>query len=182
MFPPLPQRTLVVQYGYDWGGNEKSRPCLIVDIEKGKGNDPTTVTVLPISTKEEANQDKAVEIPPQVAQQLGLPKQSWLNLSHANKFQWPFDVERVKLGPKRDQASFGHMGTGFYKSAVQQFAANRQKAQVQTVDREKTDLSNPEYRKGRPSELRVSRARQYAEAAKTRRQGRGAEKDNEPER
>lgn len=106
---PTPQLGLVVRYGFVWAGEDrrpppdaaKARPCLIVDLDEVAepslgGRKVLRVTYLPISHTPPREDERAISVPPRVAQHLGLTAEaSYIYTSYAVEDDWPFDLEHV---------------------------------------------------------------------------------------
>jgi hypothetical protein len=104
---PGPDLGLAVHYGFVRSGADRSpppdagkdRPCLIVDlheIEDPPGRKTLRVTYLPISHAAPREAERAMIIPPRVADHLGLRGgMSYLYTSYACEDDWPFDLALV---------------------------------------------------------------------------------------
>ena len=97
---PKPEKGLVINYYYLWrdesnqGQEEgaKPRPCVISKLEKRDNR--TIVFVFPITHIPQVKENRAIEIPPQTKDSLGLSgKPSWIITNECNYFEWPgFDL------------------------------------------------------------------------------------------
>jgi hypothetical protein len=132
---PAPKLGLVVQYGFVWAGAGrrapadagKNRPCLIVDLEQSEepalpGRLTTRVTYLPVSHIAPRRDEQAIEVPPRVAQHLGLTaRRSYLYTSYAVEDDWPFDVAHVP--GSSDRFDYGFVPPRLFEAVAADFAA-----------------------------------------------------------
>jgi PemK-like, MazF-like toxin of type II toxin-antitoxin system len=95
----------VIAYAYLWsrqhaaGRDEavKDRPCAVVVAER-EISGRIAVTVAPITTREPADPETALEIPTAIKRHLGLDPatRSWIIAEELNRFRWPGpDLRRV---------------------------------------------------------------------------------------
>jgi hypothetical protein len=97
---------LVIRYSYLWrreaqqGQDEgtKDRPCAIVAAVTQAKDGRHRVVVVPITHAPPKDPNTAIEIPPKVAQSLGLDwARSWIITSDTNMFTWPgTDIRSMK--------------------------------------------------------------------------------------
>jgi len=97
-----PQVGQVVDHLFLWADEQatgqvegrKSRPCLIIAVERRKDTAPR-VTVLPITSQRPRAGTNAVPIPDDVKARIGLDRirPAWVVIDDANMFTWPgFDL------------------------------------------------------------------------------------------
>ena len=132
---PVPEIGRVVHYGFIWAGSDrgappdaaKSRPCLIADVEEvsepdAGGRRVRRVTYLPISHTPPRKGEEAIEVPPRVAQHLGLTREkSYIYVSYAVEDDWPFDLE-----PKPGSAECDHglVPPRLFEAIAERFASH----------------------------------------------------------
>ena len=105
----------------------KDRPCaVIVAAKNGR------VAVLPITSSKPDALTPAIELPAQIAHQIGLgDKPSWIIANEVNMFQWPgADIRSAS----RDSWVFGQLPPGFTKALVQ--SVRQKLASLKTVKRD----------------------------------------------
>lgn len=118
---PKPIEGLVINYSYLWHREaqqghvegRKDRPCAVVLASKDD-----RVLVLPITHSPPIKGSKAIEIPANVKQQLGLDSErSWIVTSEFNVFKWPgFDLRPIN-SKFADKISYGMLPMGIVKMA-----------------------------------------------------------------
>ena len=139
---PSPEPGLVISYAYLWhhehlAGREegiKHRPAVIVLAVTRDGDDPTEVTVLPITHRPPDNPAWAVEIPPQVKRHLGLDDaRSWIIVAEGNDFLWPgYDLRKIT---GTDQYHYGFLPPRFFNQVLATFNALRRAGRTQLAPR-----------------------------------------------
>lgn len=112
---PEPEQGLVIRYSYLWhsearrGQEEgrKDRPCVVVLAVTQGPSGALRVMVAPITHTPPGGGSTARELPPRVAQHLGLDEaRSWIVTSEVNVFTWPGpDVRPARA----KDFSFGHL-------------------------------------------------------------------------
>jgi hypothetical protein len=112
---PKPEQGLVIRYSYLWhsearrGQEEgrKDRPCAVVLAITQPSSGALRVMVAPITHTPPSGDSTARELPPRIAQHLGLDgARSWIVTSEVNVFTWPGPDVRAARG--KDFA-FGHL-------------------------------------------------------------------------
>jgi hypothetical protein len=102
MASDAPQVGQIVDHHFLWVDEQaagqiegrKSRPCLIVGVERQEGGEHR-VTVLPITSQAPHSGARAVAIPDEVKPRIGLDRSrpAWIIVEEANVFTWPgFDL------------------------------------------------------------------------------------------
>jgi len=99
---PDPVPGLVIRHAFLWsheaarGQREaaKSRPCAIVIAAAQDKSGATRVTVAPITHSPPGDETACVELPAEIARELGLDDdRQWLRFDELNYFDWPgFDL------------------------------------------------------------------------------------------
>ena len=112
---PKPVPGLVIRYSYLWHSEylegrdegQKDRPCAIVAAIRTDTNGDTCVLVLPITHSPPDQSIRAIEIPLNVKQRLGLDDaRSWAVVSEWNEFIWPGpDLRRL---PNSDDSTVAY--------------------------------------------------------------------------
>ncbi len=125
---PAPEPGLVINYAYLWhhehrAGQEegrKDRPSVIVLCVAGGENEPTVVTVLPITHARPTAAGEGVELPQPVKRHLGLDDDpSWVLVSEGNEFEWPgYDLRKRRGG----SYAYGFLPPRLFDRIVKAFA------------------------------------------------------------
>lgn len=151
---PKPEQGLVIRYSYLWhsearrGQEEgvKDRPCAVVLAVTQGPNDELRVMVAPITHTPPGSDGKARELPPKVAQHLGLDEApSWIVTSEVNMFTWPGPDVRAARG--KDFA-FGHLPNKLARDMRDDVIANMRE-RPRAVER---DEAQPSPRRPRDTE------------------------------
>lgn len=139
---PVPERGLVIRYSFLWAwehekGQEegsKDRPVVIVNVVPEDGL--TWVAVLPITTKDMADEGSRIEIPEATRKRLGLDASaSWICFTDLNEFVWPgFDLRLAH--PGSGGPDFGPLGHKLFEKVKVQFVEALKKGKVSRVPRE----------------------------------------------
>ena len=111
---PTPRPGLVIRYAFLWrseaeiGQDEgrKDRPCAIVVAARKDADDGISTVVAPITHSLPSAPDASLEIPANVARDIGLDdRPHWIRLDELNRFIWPgFDLRPI---PGRDEVAYG---------------------------------------------------------------------------
>jgi hypothetical protein len=139
---PRPEPGLIVSYNYLWrherhrGADEgrKSRPCLVVHVEvlaEGRQR----VLVAAVTHSAPASGAFAVEVPPRVADALGLDEdRKWIILDEVNRFVWPgYDLRPVG---KEQGIAYGFVPPRLFDRCREAFLAAYDAARLRAVDRD----------------------------------------------
>jgi hypothetical protein len=114
MLPAKPEAGLVVRYAFLWKQEAarkqeegaKDRPVVVI-VLLAEGDE---VVVAPITTKQPAEGEPAIEMPARVRRHLGLDAgRSWISVATLNRFVWPGpDLRPI---PSRSPATvvYGHI-------------------------------------------------------------------------
>lgn len=126
---PEPEVGLVISYSYLWSDEaadghvegRKARPCAIVMAVRHKEGQPPLAAVVPITHSRHSDPETAIEIPPRVAEHLGLDGDtSWIVLDDVNVFSWPgYDLRQIP-----DQAGrydYGLLPPKLFETIVRRF-------------------------------------------------------------
>jgi len=134
----------VVRYEYLWRRRadrgaltaDKDRPACIILARKTEP-DGWLVVLMPITHSVPAAGELAIEIPPRVAQHLGLDAQrSWVIASEANIDVWPSPDLRPISG-KGDSCDYGFLPPRLFRTILERFAEARRQGLAALVDRSK---------------------------------------------
>lgn len=141
---PKPEQGLVIRYSYLWhsearrGQEEgrKDRPCAVVLALTQASSGALRVMVAPITHTPPGRDSTARELPPRVAQHLGLDEaRSWIVTSEVNVFTWPGPDVRAARGKN---FAFGHLPNTLARQMRDDVIANmRQQPRVVQRDEAK---------------------------------------------
>ena len=141
-----PKPGLVVRYDYLWrrenaagrdtGG--KDRPCAIVLAAPAQADGSRKVVLCPITHSPPQAGQSAVEIPPRVAQHLGLDhERSWIKTHETNMLTWERGRLPHGIVPARDgQWVFGQLPDKLTARTVEQVRENSRTREVAVVNRD----------------------------------------------
>lgn len=141
---PEPEQGLVIRYSYLWhsearrGQEEgrKDRPCAVVLAMAQGPAEELRVMVAPITHTPPSGDTRAREVPPKVAQHLGLDEaRSWIVTSEVNVFTWPGPDLRVARG--KDFA-FGYLPRALARQMRDDVIANMRQ-QPRAVQRDEAN-------------------------------------------
>ena len=142
---PLPQPVpgLVIRYAYLWraehqrGQEEgvKDRPCAVILVTTDDDGGQV-VTVLPVTHTQPSNPALAVEIPHPTKRRLGLDdERSWIVLTEANRFVWPWpDLRQAQPGDMASVA-YGLLPRSLFKEVTAKLADAIKSRLVRVVSR-----------------------------------------------
>ena len=135
---PDPEVGLVISYSYLWSEESvagqvegrKPRPCAIVMAVQNNEDQPPQVAVMPITHSPHDDPETSIEIPPLVAEHLGLDdERSWVVLDELNTFSWPgYDLRQIAGQP--GVYEYGFLPPRFFEALVTRFAELRRQARV----------------------------------------------------
>lgn len=120
---PPPEPGLVISYAYLWAserdrGREqgrKDRPCAIV-LTRQPVAGAEWVTVVPVTRAAPREGQAAVEMPPQIAQHLGLDTgPHWVVVTEVNDFLWPGPDLRPVSPDRPDVFDYGFLPPSFFE-------------------------------------------------------------------
>ena len=140
---PKPYKGQVIRYSYLWNGEHrlghedgrKDRPCAVI-LAVESADEETYVTVAPITRTPPNNPDRAVELPGQPKQRLGLDhEQSWVIVDEANYFEWPGPDIRPIPGSNPPRYEYGPLPPGLYKKIVSKMKLMAQLLKLKKVRR-----------------------------------------------
>ena len=140
---PDPQPGLVIRYSYLWRreaeqGREhgvKDRPCVVVlAVKRNAGK--TRVVVAPITHAPPANSEKALELPAQTKERLGLDEQtSWIVTQEVNVFTWP-GPDLKSIDTKAGQCfAFGYLPSKLTTQIIEAVMRHASEGSAQMVHR-----------------------------------------------
>jgi hypothetical protein len=139
-----PQVGQVVDHHFLWADEQavgqlegrKSRPCLIIAVERRKDGAPR-VTVLPVTSQPPRTGTNAVRIPNDVKARIALDRArpAWVVIDDANMFTWPgFDMV-----PQRDGGFIRAVVTrGFFTLIRDAVFAVHSSGRPRVVERDET--------------------------------------------
>ena len=141
---PEPEVGLVVSYSYLWSDEaaaghvegRKARPSAIVMAVRHDEEHPAQIAVVPITHSPHSDPQSAIEIPPRVADNLGLDgDRSWVVLDELNFCTWPgYDLRQV---PGEDgRYDYGFLPPNFFESLVTRFTELRQSGRIEATSRD----------------------------------------------
>ncbi len=141
---PEPEVGLVVSYSYLWSDEaavghvegRKARPCAIVMTVRQAEERPPVVAVVPITHSKHPDPETAIEIPPRVAEHLGLDSgASWVVLEDVNVFSWPgYDLRQT---PEQEgRYDYGLLPPRLFETIVQRFKELRQAGRLTETSRD----------------------------------------------
>ena len=126
---PEPRSGLVIRYAYLWKheweqGREdasKDRPCAVVMV-LGSREGRYDVVALPITHSPPGSDTKAIEIPIETKQRLGLDSdRSWVVMSESNRFLWPGPDLRSLPNKDVSTVAYGMLPPRFFEKVLRQF-------------------------------------------------------------
>ena len=137
----------VIRYAYLWhwqhaagrDEGEKDRPCAVV-ASVVQQNGRTMVRVFPITTKQPAPQDHAVELTPEARARLQLEGgRSWVVASESNLFTWPGPDLRPVPARHDRTVIHGVLSAGTLRQLAAAFAACHAAGAHDRILRDETD-------------------------------------------
>lgn len=141
---PEPEVGLVISYAYLWSDEaaaghvegRKARPSAIVMAVRHDEDKPPQVAVVPITHSPHRDSDSAIEIPPRVAEHLGLDSdRSFVVLDDVNVFSWPgYDLRQVP--GQAGRYDYGFLPPRFFEILVRRFAQLRQAGGIEATSRD----------------------------------------------
>ena len=140
---PDPGPGLVIGYSYLWeaeyrAGREeggKDRPCAVVIATRTEDGD-IVVSVAPITHRQPADPEDALEVPPDVKRALGLDDaRSWLICAELNRFVWPGPDLRPVARQRPGQFVYGVLPRPFMLRVFERLTALRARRRVSAVVR-----------------------------------------------
>jgi hypothetical protein len=140
---PDPETGLVIHYAYLWrseadrGEEEghKDRPCAVVVARRIESSGAIGVMVAPITHSQPAENDNALEIPPDVKRRLRLDDtRSWIITRETNIFAWPGPDLRSAPTPD-SRFAYGSLPKKLTDELVKRVMANVRSGGMKTVRR-----------------------------------------------
>jgi hypothetical protein len=97
---------------------------------------PPVVAVVPITHSPHPDPETAIEIPPRVADHLGLDSDtSWVVLEDVNVFTWPgYDLRQIP--EQSGRYDYGLLPPRFFEMIVQRFTELRQAGRIAETSRD----------------------------------------------
>ena len=139
---PDPVPGLVVRYSFLWSREaaagavegSKDRPCAII-VAVRKDDDTVRAVVAPITHTPPQNPDDAMEIPPDVSQNLGLDRaMKWIVYDELNSFGWPgFDL---RLVARKGRFDYGMLPRDLFEAVRQNIVERNAAKKVKTTRRD----------------------------------------------
>jgi len=173
-----PKPGLVIRYDYLWNSEKKAgredgykdRPCSIVVAAPEKADGSRQVWLCAITHSPPEQGQTAVEIPPKVAQQLGLDQQkSWIKTHEVNSLTWekgrlPHGITQAKSG----QWEFGQLPQALRKKVFSQVKESSRTRQLYNVKRDSPAPKISQSSVQKANALSAHQARQERMAARVK--------------
>ncbi len=154
-----PEAGLVINYDFVWKDEAakgriegKDRPCMIVQLRKAKDDDRQFAYILPITHTPPGPKESGVEIPHQVARNLGLDdERMWIKTHEINRVEWPDNHYPFGVTPNRKgNMSYGVMRHDIGVQAFQQVAEQARNRTLAQVNRDE-DIEQAKEPQRRPT-------------------------------
>jgi hypothetical protein len=138
---PRPEPGLVIRYDYLWlretasvRVSGKERPaCLVATLDQEA--DPQLVLILPITHWRPTGETTGIEVPPMVADHLGLDAaRSWIVISEANVDFWP-NAGLAPIPGRRGVYAYGFLPPSFFAKVRDGFVQLFEKRRAKLVRR-----------------------------------------------
>ena len=140
-----PEVGLVIRYDYLWKNEQeaglesglKDRPCAVVLVSKARSDESRMIVVCPITHSPASNPRHSVEIPPKVAQHLGLDDvRSWVRTNTVNTFTWEAGLVPIGVSPATTERwGFGMLPRALGERVFNQIRDNSRAGPIETVAR-----------------------------------------------
>ncbi|MDH3616456.1 MAG: growth inhibitor PemK [Gammaproteobacteria bacterium] len=141
---PEPEVGLVVSFSYLWSDEaaaghvegRKARPSAIVMAVRHDEEGPPQVAVVPITHSPHSDPAAAIEMPPRVAEHLGLDSDPcWVVLDELNVFSWPgYDLRQIP--GQAGRYDYGFLPPRFFEALVRRITELRQAGRIEVTSRD----------------------------------------------